>query len=936
MKRYPTSFLEKLYEHKIRKVHSRIQLLDYNEKVLGQIGGIVMDGSINTDGNSAVRRNISLTLSIKDREDRKVFSYIDLSKKVKVEIGLENFTDEFLEEEIIWFNMGTYVLLDPSFSHDTNTMTMSLQAQDKMSLMNGTIGGILPTPATFVETNSVTGNQRSFSWREIFFDAATTYGGENPAKVVVSEVPDFVYDYTQVKTVTGLRPDFIHVNAPADVDGERIIVKAWDKGNPEEDIKFSQGERLYKLSRFGPPDPVSTNSSVTELYMKNPGDTVSSIFDNVVEELSNTHEYFYDRESNLVLQKVQNFINETFDPIKRPDLDYVSYELNMDNYIPDYTGFPFAYDFTDKEGVTAFTNNPSWTNIKNDFVVIGKSGSNTLQIAIDKKPTIEETREWFINVQNQYKDYIDSPDLEFLHLDGDYTRPIYDEATDCVWFLYKDALDNTKPIYVDVELGKVPWQIAHGLRNFVLRNLAVSLGTERFDKPRWGQECEGMILKYTKSSDGLSLVPNTGVFNPANVGMGNVWLAGYPTAQAAADVNDIEKLDYENPIFTNTGDSAYWLYYLDLIDEGTVLGKYSIGKIGKRTHVTKSDSASTIFRTSPRNLVVITEEELEKMGGEKVLLDLQGEAQPYAVIKTTTPKYYKRAEYSAGETVTTFPWVDIDGNPEYNENQYLVTTMGRFLVGGQAKDRLAFMDNRGAESSTEEKLGFFGIYPGVYMHPGSKQEFKNELSVPGNYQNAIELPFTDLNNTDKVAYICYIADKATRMPNSTSTDPLFAAVKIDPAGNKTYYASYDTGGKPVWTPFEYDYSMTGDVIVAVVNQESSGIDAQETGEDFSHQIDSYVELFNIQEATLASIFTSDGALDCFSLLRNDMYQFTNFSEVITVNCMPIYHLEPNTLIRVEDEYTDINGVYMITSYNLPLSISSGTMSINAIKVYQRI
>ena len=67
-----------------------------------------------------------------------------------------------------------------------------------------------------------------------------------------------------------------------------------------------------------------------------------------------------------------------------------------------------------------------------------------------------------------------------------------------------------------------------------------------------------------------------------------------------------------------------------------------------------------------------------------------------------------------------------------------------------------------------------------------------------------------------------------------------------------------------------------------------------------------------------------------------MYQFTNFSEVITVNCMPIYHLEPNTLIRVEDEYTDINGVYMITSYNLPLSINSGTMSINAIKVYQRI
>lgn len=932
MKRYSTSFLEKLYEHKVRKIHSKILLLDYNERVLGEIGGIVLDGSINMDGNSAVRRNVNLTLSVVDRQDKKVFEYIDLSKKVRVEVGLQNYTDEHREDEIIWFNMGTYILIDPTFSHDTNSMTMSLQAQDKMALMNGTIGGSFSTATTFIQKDSVTGKKTSMSWREIFYYAATIFGEEDPGRIIISDVPDFIYDYTQVKDVAGLKDNFIHVNAPTEVEGERIILKAWNGADKEENIRFSKNERLYKIARFGPPDPVETDSSTNENYMKNPGDEVSSVFDDIVKELSNTHEYYYDRESNLVLQKVQNFINETFDPIKRPDLNYISYELNMDNYIPDYTGFPFAYDFTDKEGVISYNNNPSWTNVKNDFVVVGKDGGSTLQIAIDKKPTVEEVREWFINIQEKYQDNITSPDLEFLHLDGNYQRPIYNIDTDSVSFLYKEALTNTKPVYIDVELSKIPWQIALGLKNYVLRNISSILGNQRV-LPRWGQECESMIFKYTKSADGLNLVPNTGIFNAANIGIGAVWLAGYPTAQSASDVDETETLDYSNPLFTNTGDSAFWLYFLDIIDEGSVLGKFSINKIGRRTSVTNSDSATTIFRTTPRNLVVLTEKELADLGGDRILKDMEGRGQPYAVIKTTTSKYYSRPEYTAVETASTFPWNQIDGNPNANENQYLVTKASRYLIGGQAID-IEFTDNRGPSDNTTEVPGFLGIKPGKYQHPGSKKVFTSTLAFPGNYQNSIQLPFSDPSNMDTRAYICYIRDKQTRMPDSTSTDNLFAAIKIDEETGRTYYAALGAGGAVVWKEFLFDKTIEGDVIVLIAFQE--GVENSKDPTDYSHQIDSYVELFNIQEAELSSIFSSDGAVDCFSILRNDMYQYTNYSEVITINCMPLYHLEPNTLIRVEDEFSNINGVYMITSYSLPLSPDGGTMSINAIKVYQRI
>ena len=46
--------------------------------------------------------------------------------------------------------------------------------------------------------------------------------------------------------------------------------------------------------------------------------------------------------------------------------------------------------------------------------------------------------------------------------------------------------------------------------------------------------------------------------------------------------------------------------------------------------------------------------------------------------------------------------------------------------------------------------------------------------------------------------------------------------------------------------------------------------------------------------------------------------------------MPIYYLEPNTRIRVDDMTTNIHGDYMIKSINLP--IGGGVMSISASRI----
>lgn len=61
-----------------------------------------------------------------------------------------------------------------------------------------------------------------------------------------------------------------------------------------------------------------------------------------------------------------------------------------------------------------------------------------------------------------------------------------------------------------------------------------------------------------------------------------------------------------------------------------------------------------------------------------------------------------------------------------------------------------------------------------------------------------------------------------------------------------------------------------------------------------------------------------------------LYTHTYYNESITLNCIPIYYLEPNVRISVYDETSGINGEYIIKSYSLQLTYN-GSMSITATK-----
>jgi hypothetical protein len=60
-----------------------------------------------------------------------------------------------------------------------------------------------------------------------------------------------------------------------------------------------------------------------------------------------------------------------------------------------------------------------------------------------------------------------------------------------------------------------------------------------------------------------------------------------------------------------------------------------------------------------------------------------------------------------------------------------------------------------------------------------------------------------------------------------------------------------------------------------------------------------------------------------------------YNETVSITILPLYYLEPNTVVSITHEDADINGLYMIKSFSIPLTYN-GTMSLQCTRVLQRI
>ena len=76
--------------------------------------------------------------------------------------------------------------------------------------------------------------------------------------------------------------------------------------------------------------------------------------------------------------------------------------------------------------------------------------------------------------------------------------------------------------------------------------------------------------------------------------------------------------------------------------------------------------------------------------------------------------------------------------------------------------------------------------------------------------------------------------------------------------------------------------------------------------------------------------TSLEGKDAKTTLDGFLSSHTHGSDTISINCIPIYHLQPNTKIYVEDKENKIEGEYVLQRMTIPLTYN-GMMSLSGYK-----
>lgn len=125
-----------------RIIHTKINILNYDFQIVDEISGVVLEGSTYTiDATSDIRRTCSISLIPKDRTFNVEYgAKIWLDKYVQVFIGLEDIQNN---NEIVYSNLGVYMINNPDQVYDATNNTITINGVDLMAKITGLRNGYL-------------------------------------------------------------------------------------------------------------------------------------------------------------------------------------------------------------------------------------------------------------------------------------------------------------------------------------------------------------------------------------------------------------------------------------------------------------------------------------------------------------------------------------------------------------------------------------------------------------------------------------------------------------------------------------------------------------------------------------------------------------------------------------------------------------------------
>lgn len=372
-------FLNELDRIPIKNQHLRLTLLDFQERSLREIAGVASgNGTLNINGASATRRTISFNMLAQEDTNNltNIDNLISVNKKFNLSVGIENPLVEYKDYgDIIWFPLGVYVIKKASLAWSTSSCTISIQATDKMCMLDGSVGGTLPTTVVFHEIYTETENGDYLvdhpTIRTIIEEAVHHYGGEAVENIIISDLDDKV---KQLVKYVGDVPMWLQSDETKSANN--IIIS---NDNPKGSWQmFSYGDDVgYTQTDFSYPGELILSA----------GETVVALLNKIIQVLGN-YEFFYDVNGKFIFRRIPTYQDVSFSQI-------VENEITNETYVRSFNNTKYAYSLTDMNTVISINSNPNYENLKNDFIVWGQrplTGDATkaicYRLAIDNKPEL--------------------------------------------------------------------------------------------------------------------------------------------------------------------------------------------------------------------------------------------------------------------------------------------------------------------------------------------------------------------------------------------------------------------------------------------------------------------------------------------------------------------------------------------------------------------
>ena len=316
----------------------------------------------------------------------------------------------------------------------------------------------------------------------------------------------------------------------------------------------------------------------------NAGDTVVTILDQIKNTLGN-YEYFYDIDGNFRFQEIKNYLNTSYST-------FLINEMNVDNYLVDYTSGKSVYTFEDANIIQSYSNSPQYQQIKNDFLVWGKRTSIDgkdvpirYHLAIDSKPT----------VGNSYK--------VFFFTDPD------------------DGITKAKKPVEFVSKSDFPDKGEAGIYYYAADT--------------------GIIYKWATDAKAYEQTPYTIETIKATDYRTELYMAGVASEPFGLDSNyyytelknewpklyDMRNQKFFEGVIDQPSDVDF---FLDFIDTPTAISEFSVQNIGRRTTTLVDDSINCIFEPDNPDIVII---EAGSENADSIQRECEARKQEYAQVR---------------------------------------------------------------------------------------------------------------------------------------------------------------------------------------------------------------------------------------------------------------------------------------------------------------